>query len=59
MSKDSDVRKPHKERENQHKYERGGNVNKSARKRTKDKKLRAKMQRIDDQYEDALSLIHI
>lgn len=55
MSKDSDVRKPHKERENQHKYERGGNVNKSARKRTKDKKLRAKMQRIDDQYEDAVS----
>lgn len=46
----------HKMKDNQQKFERsqGSGVNK-ARKQTKDKKLRAGMRKIDDQYKDAVS----
>lgn len=51
----SKSKKPVKERDNQSRYERSdSNINKN-RQRTKDKKLRAGMKRIDDQYKESIS----
>ncbi|GAV53091.1 hypothetical protein ZYGR_0AI03730 [Zygosaccharomyces rouxii] len=44
-----------KQRENQNKFERPVNNVSKAKKRSKDKKLRAGLKRIDDQYKDAVS----
>lgn len=45
-----------KSRDNQHKFERGETAgNKSQYRRTKDKKLKTNLKRIDDQYKDAVS----
>ena len=55
MAAQSKSKKPVKERDNQSRYERSdSNINKS-RQRTKDKKLRAGMKRIDDQYKESIS----
>lgn len=56
MVEASEMRSDHGRKEVSPRFEReGNNVSKSSLKKTKNKKLRAKLQRIDDQYEDAVS----